>query len=140
MVTINGTVGDYIIAMDPEYFTFSAHETVDMFAYNGWAGEIGVFFCISSYDKDRASQFGADVTEQFGHQYQSIAFENTTLGRYDAKAAYLTGFYDDPIYNKHIFLIDSGEQMYLLEAQFVTEMYEGLYAIMRALFDSFTAI
>lgn len=139
VVTVFGTVGDYCITMDPEYFTFSAHETVDMFAYDTWPGESPVFFCISAYEKGDAQQFVADMESQFRHQYQSFDVEDTTIGAYDATAVYLQSFKDDPAYNKHIFLIHCGEDMYILETQFVTEMYEGLYAIMRALFDTFTA-
>jgi len=138
--TVQGTVGDYLIAIDPEYFTFSSHETVDMFSYDGWDYDMPVYFCVSAYEKEDPQEFIDDVIGQFGSQYQAIDLEDTTIGSYRATAVYLRRCTENTDYHKHVFLIDCGAQKYILEAQFVTEMYEGLYAIMRALFDTFTAL
>lgn len=139
VVTVVGTVGDYAITMDPEYFTFSSQETADLFAYDAWPGDMTVFFSISAYHGGDSPEFVTNVVNQFGQQYQGMDTEDTTIGPYRATAVYLHNFKDNPDYHKHVFLIDCGEDMYILEAQFYTEMYEGLYAIMRALFDTFTA-
>ena len=136
---IHGTVGDYTIAMDPEYFTFTAHETVDMFGYDSWPGEQPVYFAISRYESAYdPAQFAADMLDQFEADYASWDPDALTVGQYSATALYLNSSLDAPDYNRHIFLIDCGGERYLIETEFCLEMYEGLYPIMRALFDTFT--
>lgn len=138
---IRGTVGDYTIAMDPEYFTFSAHETVDLFLYEAWDGTQAVAYSVSDYIDDADPQeFIDSVVQQFGHLYGSHAAEQTTIGTFDATAVYFSNLKEDPAYQMHVFLVNCQGEYYLIEATFVFEMYEGLYAIMRALFDTFTPI
>lgn len=138
--TVRGTVGDYLIAIDPEYFVFTPHETVDMFSYEDWGGDMAVFFCISDYTGNDPDGFTSDVIQQYGSSYQGIDLADTTIAGYPATAVYLRDHRENPAYQNHIFLIQCGSKNYILQAQFVAEMYEGLYAIMRALFDTFTTI
>ena len=139
VVFVNGTVGSYTIAMDPEYFTFTAQETVDMFAYESWEGEQPVFFAISAYSNAYApQQFIIDSLRQFEGLYNSYNTEAVTLGGYDATLIAFDGCIQQPEYCKHIYLVDCGDARFLIETEFTFEMYEGLYAIMRALFDTFT--
>lgn len=138
--TVRGTVGDYLIAIDPEYFVFTSHETVDMFSYENWDDDMAVFFCISNYAKEDPEEFISDVIQQHDQMYQGIDLGDTTIGGYPATAVYLRDYRENPAYQKHVFLIQCGSENYVLEAQFTHEMYEGLYAIMQALFDTFTAI
>lgn len=136
---VSGTVGDYTIAMDPEYFTFSAHETVDMFAYESWPGEQAVYYAVSRYENGYdPAQFVSDILYQFEASYESWYSEELTIGQYDATLVCLERRKDAPDYYRHVFLIDGGDTCYIIETEFYVEMYEGLYAIMRALFDTFT--
>lgn len=138
--TVMGTVGDYLIANDPEYFVFTAHETVDMFSHENWSGDMAVYFCISDYAKNDTDEFISDIIRQYGSLYRAIDLEDTTIGGYPATAVYLRDYRENPAYQNHVFLIQCGDENYVLEAQFTAEMYEGLYAIMWALFDTFTSI
>ena len=134
---VQGTVGSYTIAMDPEYFTFHPQEAVDLFSYDAWEEGPGVFYAISDYRDDAdPQQFAADTTEQYAPLFASCSTEETTLGGYPATAVYLSNFALDSAYQYHIFLINCDGNYYLLEASFTFEMYEGLYAIMRACFDT----
>lgn len=137
VVSVDGTVGNYRIAIDPEYFTFLPQETVDLYACEIWDAE--VYFAISAYDTADTQQFITRIVDQFGHLYQAVDIADTTIGGYTATGVYLQRSRENPDFNKHVFLIDCGEVQYILETQFTTEMYEGLYAIMRALFDTFRA-
>lgn len=137
VVTVDGTVGNYRIAMDPEYFTFLPGETADLFSCEVWDGE--VFFAISAYNSADAQKFVTDTVTHLGHMYQAVNIGDTTIGTYPATGVYLERSRENPEFNRHVFLIDCGDARYILEAQFTTEMYEGLYAIMRALFDTFRA-
>ena len=139
VVYVNGTVGSYTIATDPAYFTFSSRETVDMFAYEGWPGEQAVYYAISAYsggyDPDT---FIGDSLKQFEGLYGSYRTEATTVGDYPATVICFDGYRDAPEYCRHVYLVDCGSACYLIETEFTMEMYEGLYAIMGALFDTFT--
>ena len=58
------------------------------------------------------------------------------MGGYDAFAVYLDGNNNIPDYNMHYFIIPTDSGCIVIESQFSIEMYEGLYQIMRALFDT----
>ena len=136
---IRGTVGNYTIAMDPEYFTFHAQETVDLFLYEGWEGTQAVAYSVSDYADDvTAEEFIDSMTAQFGHLYDSYTADQTTIGAYDATVVCFSDYKEDPAYQMHAYLLNCDGNSYLIEATFVFEMYEGLYAIMRALFATFT--
>ena len=136
--TVRGTVGNYLIAMEPEYFVFTPRETADFFTYENWPGDMAVYFCISGYAETDPQVFLEDMIGLNDQLYQAVNIEETTIGSYPATAIYLRDYQEDPAYQKHIFFIRCDSGNYLLEAQFTSEMYEGLYAIMQALFDTFT--
>lgn len=134
---VRGTVGSYTIAMDPEYFTFKPQETVDLFSYDAWEDSPGVFYAISDYRDDADLQkFLSDTVQQFSPLFGSCSTEETTVGGYPATAVYLSEFTMDTAYQYHIFLVNCDGNYYLIEASFVMEMHEGLYAIMRSCFDT----
>lgn len=138
---IHGTVGDYTVAMDPEYFTFCPQETVDLFWYESWEGSQAVAYSVSKYtDSTDPQAFIDSVVAQFGSQYHSYSVEQTAIASFDATAVYFNDYKEDPAYQMHVFLINCHGEYYRIEATFVFEMYEGLYAIMRALFDTFTPV
>ena len=135
---VQGTVGSYTMAMDPEYFTFQPQEAVDLFAYAEWEG---VYYAVSAYQADAAAQeFIDSAMGQFSRDYADSYTESITIGGYPATAVYFSNCKDAPAYQKHLFLVDCDGTCYLIEASFVFEMSEGLYRIMRACFDTLTPV
>lgn len=138
---VRGTVGPYTMAMDPAYFTHIPQETVDLFAYEAWPGEQAVYYAVSAYeDGYDPEQFIADIRAQFESSYESWYAEETAIGQYPATLVCLERQLDAPAYYRQIFLVDCGDTRYVIETQFYVEMFEGLCAIMRALFDTFTPV
>ena len=134
---VQGTVGNYTIAMDPEYFVYYPQETVDLFSYDGWTDGPGVFYAVSDYQDDvDAAQFVADTTAQYAPLFASYSTEEITLAGFPATVICLESFLADPQYQYHIYLVNCQGNYYLIEASFTFEMYEGLYAIMRACFET----
>ncbi len=138
---VRGTVGNYTIAMDPEYFTFYPQETVDLFSYDTWTDGPGVFYAVSDYQDDvDLQQYVAETTAQYAPLFDSCSTQEITLAGFPATAIYLENFLLDPDYQYHIYLVNCQGNYYLIEASFTMEMYEGLYAIMRACFDTMTPV
>lgn len=137
---IRGSVGNYTVAIDPEYFTFLPQEGYDLFSYEAWGSEHPVYFTVTPYP-------GAYDPEQFAQEcllthsdaYEFAQSQETAVGSYNATLVTLDGSKDTPGYCRHFYLLSCGETCYAIEAEFTMEMYEGLYAIMRAMFDTFTA-
>jgi hypothetical protein len=139
VVFVDGKVGSYTIAMDPEYFTFLPRETVDLFSYEEWPGDGAIYYAISAYQGEYdADAFIAECRAQFESQYESCTTESTTVGGYEATLVTFGGYRDAPMFCRHIYLVNCGSVAYVIKAEFTIEMYEGLYAVMRALFDTFT--
>ena len=138
---VQGTVGSYTIAMDPEYFTFHPQETVDLFSYDAWTEGPGVFYAVSDYRDDvDLLQFVADTTNQYAPLFTSCSTQEITLAGFPATAIYLESFLLDADYQYHIFLVNCQGNYYLIEASFTMEMYEGLYAIMQACFETMAPV
>ena len=79
VVFVDGKVGSYTIAMDPEYFTFLPRETVDLFSYEEWPGDGAIYYAISAYQGEYdADAFIAECRAQFESQYESCTTESTT--------------------------------------------------------------
>lgn len=138
---VRGSVGNYTMAMDPEYFTYYPQETADLFSYDTWGEQPAVFYRVSDYRDDATVQeFIHSATEQFAQSYDDHYTTEMTIGAYPATAICFSGHKDAPDYQMHLYLVDCDGSLYLIEAGFVMEMYEGLYAIMRACFDTFTPV
>ena len=138
---VRGTVGNYTIAMDPEYFTFYSQETVDLFSYDAWTDAPGVFYAVSDYRDDvDPQQYLADAIAQYAPLFNSYSTQEVTLAGFPATAIFLEGFLMDPSYQYHSYLVNCDGNYYLIEASFTMEMYEGLYAIMRACFETMMPI
>lgn len=133
---VSGQCGSYTVAMDPAYFTFLPQEGSDLFSYEGWGSDQPVYYRVSPYrgpyDPD------AFVGQCKQPQFRQTGTETLTLGGYPATLVAMEGTGENTGYCLHRFLLDCGEARYCIEARFTTEMYEGLYAIMLALFDTFT--
>lgn len=127
---------DTTIATDPEYFTYSVYEGVDTFAYDAWEGDAAVYYSVYP-DYNRTPEQLANLLQQtYAANYKSVLTENTRVGSYDAIAVYFDGSAVAPDYNLHYFLVPTNDGCIVIESQFSIEMSEGLYPIMRALFDT----
>lgn len=127
---------DTTIAMDPEYFTHSVYEGVDTFTYDAWEGKADVYYSLYPDYNHTAEEFAGLLQEYYTDSYRSVLTENTRVGSYDAVAVYCDGNNIIPDYNMHYFLIPIDDGCVVIEAQFTIEMYEGLYKVMLALFDT----
>ncbi len=133
---VEGIAADYTVAMDPEYFTFSSDGVYDTFTYENWGGSTNVYYCIyPNYDMT-AQELADGLVYMYGDNYADCFTERAAVGMYDAIAVYL---YDN-LYNNdaqmRFYVIDTNYGCLVIECQFIAEMYEGLYAIMRASFDT----
>lgn len=128
---------DATIAMAPEYFTYSVCESVDTFSYDAWEGGSSVYYSVYANNAHTAEQFADLLQQYYADSYRSVMIENTRVGDYDAVAVYCEGNNIAPDYNKYYFLIPTDDGCAVIETQFTIEMYEGLYQIMRTLFDTF---
>ncbi len=133
--TVAGQCGKYTMAMDPAYFTLIPQADSDLFSYEDWGCEQPVYYLVIPYDS--AYDPAAFVTQGVPDGYSLTAVESITLAGYPTTAVSLTGTGENAGYCMHKFLLDCGEISYSIEARFSIEMYEGLYAIMRACFETF---
>ena len=132
---VSGQCGSYTIAMDPAYFTFLPQKDGDLFSYEGWGSAQPVYYRVSSYrgpyDPD------AFIGQCKQPQFRQTGTETLTLGGYPATLVSMEGTEENTGYCLHHYLIHCGDTCYCIEARFSMEMYEGLYAIMRACFNTF---
>lgn len=134
---VSGQCGSYTIAMDPAYFSFLPQKDGDLFSYEAWGSAQPVYYRVSPYrgpyDPD------AFIRQCKQPQFRQTGTEALTLGGYPATLVTMEGTEENTGYCLHRYLVNCGEARYCIEARFSMEMYEGLYAIMRACFDTFTA-
>jgi len=127
---------DTTIAMAPEYSTHSVCESVDTFSYDTWDGKADVYYSVYADETHTPEELAGLLQQHYTDSYRSVLVENTRVGSYDAVAVYCDGNNIAPDYNMHYFIIPTDSGCIVIEAQFTFEMYEGLYKIMRALFDT----
>jgi len=137
---IRGQVHNYIIAMDPAYFNYSCYEGIDSYTYSDWEGELCVYYCVYPYYEITTDELADRIIHQYSGNYADCFTESVKIGNYDALAVYLGEDINAPNYNMHFFLIECDDGCIVIETQFCFEMYEGLYAIMRECFNTFTMI
>ncbi len=137
---INGQVYNYTIAMDPAYFSHSCYEGIDSFTYSEWEGERSVYYCVYPCYDITPDALAEGITHQYSDSYTDCTTESVKTGEYDALAVYLGGDINAPDYNMHFFIIECDGGCIVIETQFCFEMYEGLYAIMRECFNTFTIV
>ncbi len=127
---------DTTIAMDPEYFNHIVNDGVDIFIYEKWTGDAGVYYSVYA-DEERTAQQLADLLQQnYTSIFSNVMTEPVRIGDYDAIAVYFRGSTIHPGYDMHYFIIQTDSGCMVIEAQFNSEMYEGLYLIMHALFNT----
>lgn len=125
-----------IIAMAPEYFTHSVREDADTFTYNAWQGERDVYYSVRTLLGGIPNQICEELIEKHGKNYASSHVFAVSVGSYDATAVQFESETSCPTYQRHFFIIPAHNGCTLIEAQFDFEMYEGLYQIMLALFNT----
>lgn len=133
---ITGQAGSYTIAIDPEYFTFLPQDGSDLFSYEAWGSEQPVYFRIHLYEG--AYDPAAFLSQDTPASYEQTGSQSLTVAGFPATLVSMAGTGEAAGYCLHRFLLDCGVVRYCIEARFSMEMYEGLYAIMLALFDTFT--
>lgn len=124
------------IAMAPEYFTHTVRENVDTFVYDAWTGENEVYYSVCSVANSSPSQICESLMATHSKNYAGSQALAVRIGGYDATAVQFANEADSPAYQLHFFIIPAAHGCLVIEAQFDFEMYEGLYQIMLALFDT----
>ncbi len=122
-----------VIATAPEYFTHSVQNGADIFSNDVWQGEHEVYYSVRTILGSNPNQICEELMEKHGKSYTSSNVFAVKVGRYDGTAVL---FENEAACQRHFFIIPAHNSCTLIEAQFDVEMYEGLYQIMLALFDT----
>ncbi len=124
------------ITTAPQYFTHTVLNGVDTFTYDAWQGEREVYYSVRFLLGGNPNQICEELMEQYGENYAGSHVYAVKVGGYDATAVQFENETASPSYPLHFFIIPANHGCILIEAQFDFEMYEGLYPIMLALFDT----
>lgn len=127
---------DTTIATAPEYFTYSVCDGVDTFSCDAWENGTSVYYSVYINNAFTPEKLADILQQHYTDSYRTVMTENTRVGSYDAIAVYCDGNNLIPDYNMHYFIIPTDDYCVVIEAQFTIEMYEGLYKVMLALFDT----
>ncbi len=129
---VDGTVGNYRIATNPELFRHESVENVDVFEYTLWQSQPPVYYAVSYL-----AGMSADTAAQgLALQNDGEQVDDEMIGAYSAKVVLVSGA-DAQMSQTFFYLIDHAGGCYMIETHFTLEMYEGLFPQMRALFDTF---
>ena len=82
------------------------------------------------------NQICEELMEQYGENYAGSHVFAVKVSDYDGTSVQFESEAACPSYQRHFFIIPAAYGCILIEAQFDFEMYEGLYPIMQALFDT----
>lgn len=137
--TVQGAVGNYTMAMDTERFTQIPMEYMDLYLYSLWEGK-PVYYSVMPYSGSfERVVFEQYCVDRFGALYTDMSSQVDTVGEYRALRVTFSGLTEQPEYCRTVLLLDCGDSLWLLQAEYVMEMYEGLVPIMEALFATFRA-
>lgn len=120
----------------PGYFTHSVQNGVDTFSYDTWQGEREVYYSVRTILGSNPNQICEDLMEKHGKSYASGNVFAVKVGHYDATVVQFENEAACPSCQCHFFIIPANYGCIVIEAQFDVEMYEGLYQIMLALFNT----
>ncbi len=132
---LDGKDGRYRIATNPEVFHRESWGSSDVFWYTPWDGQPKIYYSVS-YHPDTTAEY---MKDGLLHQHNGATSEAVKIGQYDATVVRVSKN-DQLLTQQHFYLIAYHSGCYVIETQFVFEMYEGLYPQMRALFDTFTIV
>lgn len=136
---VQGVVGEYTIAMDPEYFTFVPMKNMDLFLYADWPGKTVCYSVMPYSGSFNRVDFENYCMDRFGDSYADMSSQICTVGEYEALRVTFSTLVSDPSYCRTVLLLNCGDSLWLIQAEYVTEMLEGLVPIMEALFTTFQA-
>ena len=136
VVTVTGQAGNYTIAMDPAYFTFLPQEGSDLYSYEGWGSQQPVYYRLTPWDSPYDPH--AFAARCIPEGYTSPEVSTLTLAGRRATAFTMYGTGENTGYCLHFYMVECGDCCYCIEARFSMEMYEGLFAIMYACFETFS--
>ena len=127
---------DTTIATDPEYFTYNVCDGVDTFTYDAWQGEREVYYSVYHVQDSCPNEICEELYETYSGKYGFRNVYAVKVGGYDATTVQFDCENACPAYQRHFFIIPNADGCIVIETQFDFEMYEGLYRIMLALFDT----
>ena len=124
------------IAIAPEYFTHNVRDDVDFFTCEAWKGEREAYYSVYYIGQSSPSDICEELYAAYCDKYAVRNVLAVKVGPYDATAVQFDGEIASPAYQRHFFIVPAVAGCIVIEAQFDIEMYEGLYQIMLALFDT----
>ncbi len=132
---VTGSAGNFRIATNPELFRQESSNGSDVFWYTLWEGQPNIYYSVS-YNPDMTAEY---MEGGLLHQNDGATSKKVKIGQYNAIAVYASKD-DQFMTQQHFYLIPHGTGCFMIETQFVMEMYEGLFPQMRALFDTFVIL
>lgn len=132
---VTGSTGNYRIATNPEIFRKYSSEDSDVFWYTLWESQPNIYYSVTYYP-DATAQF---MESSLLNKYTGATSEEVKVGQYDAICVSISNS-DQFRSQQHFYLIAHNDGCFVIETQFIMEMYEGLFPQMRALFDTFVIV
>lgn len=132
---VTGSTGNYRIATNPEIFRKYSSEDSDVFWYTLWESQPNIYYSVTYYP-DATAQF---MESSLLNKYTGAASEEVKVGQYDAICVSISNS-DQFRSQQHFYLIAHNDGCFVIETQFIMEMYEGLFPQMRSLFDTFVIL
>lgn len=132
---VTGSMGNYRIATNPEIFRKYSSEDSDVFWYTLWESQPNIYYSVTYYP-DATAQF---MESNLLNKYTGAASEEVKVGQYDAICVSISNS-DQFRSQQHFYLIAHNDGCFVIETQFIMEMYEGLFPQMRSLFDTFVIL
>ena len=127
---------DATMAMAPAFFTHTVREGIDTFTYTGWTGEREVYYSVYHVSDSSPNQICEKLFTAYGEKYAGKNVFAVKVGDHDATTVQFESESASPSYQRHFFIIPTDGGSLVIEAQFDFEMYEGLFRIMLALFET----
>lgn len=134
--TVHISSFDATMAMAPAFFTHTVREGVDTFTYTGWTGEREVYYSVYHVSDSSPNQICEKLFTAYGEKYAGKSVYAVKVGDHDATTVQFESESASPSYQRHFFIIPTDDGSLVIEAQFDFEMYEGLFRIMLALFET----
>ncbi|MGM9600296.1 MAG: hypothetical protein ACI3W5_01755 [Faecousia sp.] len=131
---VTGSMGNYRIATNPEIFLMDTEDGSDIFRYTLWEGEPDIYYSVSYYP-DTTAQAASSLL----NKYSGATSEEVKVGQYDAICVSISDS-DRFRSQQHFYLIAHNDGCFVIETQFIMEMYEGLFPQMRAIFNTFVIV
>ncbi len=129
---------DTIIAMAPEYFTYSNEHGGDTFTYDAWKGERPVYYRVNKFEDKTPEEMSEWLIEKNADKYEGYSTSEFDLRYHNVKNIHFDSANEAPDYQLEFYIIESGDDCIIIETQYSREMYEGLYKIIYGCIDLFS--